>query len=45
MPTAEDGKRLRGTAKAIAKKKALTDRARADLSAWLTGQALNIAAE
>ncbi len=45
MPKAEDGKRLRGTAKAIAKKKALTDRARADLSAWLTGQALNIAAE
>ena len=45
MPEAEDGKRLRGTAKAIAKKRALTDRARADLSAWLTGQALNIAAE
>src|SRR3954468_4268305 len=45
MPKAEDGKRLRGTAKAIAKKKALTDRARADLSAWLVGQALNIAAE
>jgi methylenetetrahydrofolate--tRNA-(uracil-5-)-methyltransferase len=34
-PKAEDGKRLRGSAKAIAKKKALTDRARADLGSWL----------
>jgi methylenetetrahydrofolate--tRNA-(uracil-5-)-methyltransferase len=38
MPKAEDGKRLRGPAKAAAKKKALTDRARADLAAWLTAQ-------
>ncbi len=30
-PKAEDGKRLRGPAKTIAKKNALTDRARADL--------------
>jgi len=39
-PKAEDGSRLRGSAKAIARKKALTDRARADLSGWLaaTGQ-------
>jgi methylenetetrahydrofolate--tRNA-(uracil-5-)-methyltransferase len=36
MPKADDGKRLRGPAKAAAKKKALTDRARADLAAWLT---------
>jgi methylenetetrahydrofolate--tRNA-(uracil-5-)-methyltransferase len=34
-PKAPDGKRLRGTAKAIARKKALTDRARVDLAAWL----------
>jgi methylenetetrahydrofolate--tRNA-(uracil-5-)-methyltransferase len=45
MPRDEDGKRLRCTAKAIARKRALTDRARADLSAWLAGQALSIAAE
>ncbi|WP_372425428.1 methylenetetrahydrofolate--tRNA-(uracil(54)-C(5))-methyltransferase (FADH(2)-oxidizing) TrmFO [Salinarimonas chemoclinalis] len=35
LPKGEDGKRLRGSAKAIARKKALTDRARADLAAWL----------
>lgn len=35
MPKAEDGKRLRGSAKAIAKKNALTDRARADLAGWI----------
>ncbi|MFN3685329.1 methylenetetrahydrofolate--tRNA-(uracil(54)-C(5))-methyltransferase (FADH(2)-oxidizing) TrmFO [Salinarimonas sp.] len=35
MPKHPDGKRLRGTEKAIAKKRALTDRARAALSAWL----------
>ncbi|MBX3537842.1 MAG: methylenetetrahydrofolate--tRNA-(uracil(54)-C(5))-methyltransferase (FADH(2)-oxidizing) TrmFO [Chelatococcus sp.] len=29
-----DGKRLRGPAKAVAKKKALTDRARADFASW-----------
>jgi len=45
MPRPEDGKRLRGAAKAIVRKRALTDRARADLSAWLAGQALSIAAE
>lgn len=32
---AEDGKRLRGSAKALARKKALTDRARRDLVVWL----------
>ncbi|MGV6874900.1 methylenetetrahydrofolate--tRNA-(uracil(54)-C(5))-methyltransferase (FADH(2)-oxidizing) TrmFO [Pseudochelatococcus sp. B33] len=31
----EDGKRLRGSAKAAARKKALTDRARRDLAVWL----------
>jgi methylenetetrahydrofolate--tRNA-(uracil-5-)-methyltransferase len=36
-PKAEDGKRLRGPAKAVARKKALTNRARADLAAWLAG--------
>ena len=30
-----DGRRLRGTAKTIAKKRALCDRALADLTAWL----------
>jgi methylenetetrahydrofolate--tRNA-(uracil-5-)-methyltransferase len=30
-----NGERLRGTAKAIARKKALTSRARADLAAWI----------
>jgi methylenetetrahydrofolate--tRNA-(uracil-5-)-methyltransferase len=45
MPKAEDGKRLRGAAKAIAKKRALTDRARADLGAWLDGTVLAAAAE
>ena len=45
MPKAKDGQRLRGAAKALARKKALTDRARADLSAWLAGQVLSVAAE
>lgn len=45
MPKAEDGKRLRGPAKAIAKKKALTDRARTDLAAWLAHSPVPIAAE
>jgi methylenetetrahydrofolate--tRNA-(uracil-5-)-methyltransferase len=36
-PKSEDGKRLRGPAKAVARKKALTNRARADLAAWLAG--------
>jgi methylenetetrahydrofolate--tRNA-(uracil-5-)-methyltransferase len=34
---AADGKRLRGTAKTIAKKRALSARALADLDAWLAG--------
>ena len=45
MPKAEDGKRLRGPMKAMAKKKALTDRARAALSAWLAAAELPVAAE
>jgi methylenetetrahydrofolate--tRNA-(uracil-5-)-methyltransferase len=45
MPKADDGKRLRGLAKAVAKKKAITDRARADLSAWLAAAELPVAAE
>ena len=40
-----DGKRLRGPAKAIASKRALTDRARAALCAWLGESALPAAAE
>jgi methylenetetrahydrofolate--tRNA-(uracil-5-)-methyltransferase len=35
-PKSEDGRRLRGPEKAIAKKRAITDRARQDLEAWLT---------
>ncbi len=41
----EDGQRLRGSAKALARKKALTDRARADLDAWLAADRLPAAAE
>jgi methylenetetrahydrofolate--tRNA-(uracil-5-)-methyltransferase len=44
-PKAEDGKRLRGPAKAVARKKALTDRARTDLAVWLSGTVLPAAAE
>jgi methylenetetrahydrofolate--tRNA-(uracil-5-)-methyltransferase len=44
-PKAEDGKRLRGAAKAIAKKKALTGRARAELSVWLGEMPVAVAAE
>jgi methylenetetrahydrofolate--tRNA-(uracil-5-)-methyltransferase len=44
-PKGEDGKRLKGPAKAAAKKRALTDRARADLSAWLNAAAVPVAAE
>jgi methylenetetrahydrofolate--tRNA-(uracil-5-)-methyltransferase len=44
-PKAEDGRRLRGPAKALAKKKALTDRARADLAAWVAASELPQAAE
>ena len=42
--TGSDGKRLRGTEKTIAKKRALTARALADLDRWLAG-ATQIAAE
>ncbi|WP_112664224.1 methylenetetrahydrofolate--tRNA-(uracil(54)-C(5))-methyltransferase (FADH(2)-oxidizing) TrmFO [Microvirga flavescens] len=41
----ENGKRLRGPAKAVAKKHALTDRARADLATWLRESAVPVAAE
>ena len=44
-PKAPDGKRLRGPAKALARKKALTDRARADLAAWLGESPIAAAAE
>ncbi len=44
-PKAENGQRLRGPAKAVAKKKALTDRARADLAAWFGEGLLPAAAE
>ena len=44
-PKSEDGKRLRGPAKAVARKKALTDRARADLVVWMSGGKLPVAAE
>jgi methylenetetrahydrofolate--tRNA-(uracil-5-)-methyltransferase len=44
-PKAPDGKRLRGATKALARKKALTDRARADLTAWLGESLLPAAAE
>ncbi|MFC7398851.1 methylenetetrahydrofolate--tRNA-(uracil(54)-C(5))-methyltransferase (FADH(2)-oxidizing) TrmFO [Chelatococcus sp. GCM10030263] len=36
-PKGPDGKRLRGPAKTLAKKRALTDRARADFQAWRDG--------
>jgi methylenetetrahydrofolate--tRNA-(uracil-5-)-methyltransferase len=36
-PRSADGKRLRGTEKALARKWALTDRARADMDSWLSG--------
>jgi methylenetetrahydrofolate--tRNA-(uracil-5-)-methyltransferase len=45
VPKAENGQRLRGPAKAIARKKALTDRARAGLAAWLGEGSLPVAAE
>jgi methylenetetrahydrofolate--tRNA-(uracil-5-)-methyltransferase len=44
-PKDENGKRLRGPAKAVAKKRALTDRARTDLAAWMAKSALPAAAE
>ncbi len=43
-PKSPHGKRLRGPDKALAKKRAVTDRARHDLSAWL-GEPLREAAE
>jgi methylenetetrahydrofolate--tRNA-(uracil-5-)-methyltransferase len=36
-PRNETGRRLRGPEKAVLKKRALTDRARADLGAWMAG--------
>ncbi|KQP67867.1 methylenetetrahydrofolate--tRNA-(uracil(54)-C(5))-methyltransferase (FADH(2)-oxidizing) TrmFO [Methylobacterium sp. Leaf112] len=44
-PKGEAGKRLKGPEKAVAKKKALTDRGRADLAAWIGADAARIAAE
>jgi methylenetetrahydrofolate--tRNA-(uracil-5-)-methyltransferase len=44
-PKAPDGKRLRGSEKAQARKRAMTDRARADLSGWLGQEAVPQAAE
>src|SRR5262249_14814501 len=41
---ADDGTRLRGTAKVIAKKRALTARALTDLDRWIAGEAM-LAAE
>ena len=44
-PKSPDGKRLRGSEKAFAKKRALTDRARADLASWMGEEPLPQAAE
>jgi methylenetetrahydrofolate--tRNA-(uracil-5-)-methyltransferase len=44
-PKAADGRRLRGPEKSLARKRALTDRARADLALWLAGEELPAAAE
>jgi methylenetetrahydrofolate--tRNA-(uracil-5-)-methyltransferase len=44
-PKGEAGKRLRGPEKAVAKKKAMTDRGRADLAAWISGDAAQVAAD
>ncbi|WP_027173603.1 methylenetetrahydrofolate--tRNA-(uracil(54)-C(5))-methyltransferase (FADH(2)-oxidizing) TrmFO [Methylobacterium sp. 10] len=44
-PKGEGGKRLKGPEKAVAKKRAYTDRARADLAAWIGSEAVPIAAE
>ncbi|MEH3116204.1 MAG: methylenetetrahydrofolate--tRNA-(uracil(54)-C(5))-methyltransferase (FADH(2)-oxidizing) TrmFO [Methylorubrum populi] len=44
MPRNETGRRLRGPEKAALKKRALTDRARADLAAWIAGEGLSNAA-
>jgi methylenetetrahydrofolate--tRNA-(uracil-5-)-methyltransferase len=40
-----DGERLRGPAKTIAKRRALTQRALNDLDRWITGEAFAAAAE
>jgi methylenetetrahydrofolate--tRNA-(uracil-5-)-methyltransferase len=40
-----DGERLRGTAKTIAKKRAITARALADLDRWISGETMPAAAE
>ena len=44
-PKGEGGRRLKGPEKAVAKKKALTDRARADLAAWMGHAPVQVAAE
>ncbi|TXM73234.1 methylenetetrahydrofolate--tRNA-(uracil(54)-C(5))-methyltransferase (FADH(2)-oxidizing) TrmFO [Methylobacterium sp. WL69] len=44
-PKGEAGQRLRGPEKSVAKKKALTDRGRADLAAWIGADAARMAAE
>ena len=44
-PKGEGGKRLRGAEKALARKRALTDRAREDLAAWLGESPARVAAE
>ncbi|NEU11323.1 methylenetetrahydrofolate--tRNA-(uracil(54)-C(5))-methyltransferase (FADH(2)-oxidizing) TrmFO [Methylobacterium sp. BTF04] len=44
-PKGEAGKRLRGPEKSVAKKLAMTDRARADLAGWIGGCASRLAAE
>ncbi|WP_430913679.1 methylenetetrahydrofolate--tRNA-(uracil(54)-C(5))-methyltransferase (FADH(2)-oxidizing) TrmFO [Methylobacterium sp. sgz302541] len=44
-PRNETGRRLRGPEKAALKKRALTDRARADLAAWIAGEAPCVAGQ
>jgi methylenetetrahydrofolate--tRNA-(uracil-5-)-methyltransferase len=41
----ENGKRLKGPAKSVARKRALTDRARADLARWISNEIVPVAAE
>jgi methylenetetrahydrofolate--tRNA-(uracil-5-)-methyltransferase len=43
-PKAEDGKRLRGPDKAVAKKRMMSARAAADLETWIADQAMGVAA-
>src|SRR6201989_2447610 len=46
VPTrGEDGERLRGTQKTVAKKRELSRRALADLERWIAGEAFPVAAE